>query len=91
MLGEAYCDRTMCGEGILGPLPENFEFVKKVDKGRFWLGVIDRKSVNFYAEDPRLSKVELPPAGGGTNMQTRSLIRSLRISIPERRLIETPD
>jgi len=64
MLGEAYCDSTMCGEGILGPLPENFEFVKKVNKGRFWLGVIDRKSDNFYAEDLRLSEIELPPGWG---------------------------
>jgi hypothetical protein len=60
IVGEAYCHGSMDAEGLLGPLPEKFQLLKKLEEksNTYWWGHMDRETEQFYCEDPRLG--ELP-------------------------------
>jgi hypothetical protein len=59
-VGEAYCHGFMDGEALLGPLPERFQLVRKLEENTntHWWSHMDRETESFYCEDPRLG--ELP-------------------------------
>jgi hypothetical protein len=60
LVGEAYCHGFMDAEAVLGPLPERFQLVGKLEEktNNYWWGHMDRDTGTFYWEDPRLD--ELP-------------------------------
>jgi len=59
--GEAYYHGFMDAEALLGPLPGNFQLLRKFEeKSRIqWMGHMDRETEEFYYEDPRLG--DIPP------------------------------
>ncbi|PMD17916.1 hypothetical protein NA56DRAFT_648340 [Hyaloscypha hepaticicola] len=60
LIGNAYCHGLMGAEALLGPLPERFRAVAKLEEKSniCWWGHMDRETESFYCEDPRLG--ELP-------------------------------
>lgn len=61
LVGEAYCDGFMHGEALLGPLPDSFNAVFRVNPtdGTYGWAYLDQETGVFQAEDPRLGP--LPP------------------------------
>jgi hypothetical protein len=60
VVGEGYIHGFMDGEALLGPLPDQYQNVRRLDggDGLYWPEHLDRDNGDFLPEDPRLG--ELP-------------------------------